>query len=718
MSAVRGAEGAARLAALGALLLFAPGLSAQAPPQALRNPIETLVLSPEPGERILQDAVLVAASFIDRDARIDAASIRLEVDGRDVTAEAQVSAEVVTWTPRQPLNPGPHRAVLTARDRSGAPISPTSWAFSVAPGFEGSPAAANLEPGSGAGFAKLQGSITFEGSGRSVSGAGAGLLRDEKQLPRVWVSAGGLLVAGWRYSARMHVSGYESKDRQPVNRFRFDIRSNHLSASVGDVNPMLHDLIMAGTRVRGAQADIKAGPARLTVLKGNSRREIPGMLNPTNTSQILRSGTYGQSVLGIRPSLGGESFQIGATVLRVKDDTASIPDLRLVGVGGTTQRVNPTPKDNLVMGTDVTVRILSSRVLLQYQNAFSLLANDITGGALTEAQLDSIMEAAGYDPLDVDPSQFEEYFTINASMIPLDPRGLTSLAQQARASLRVGSNILTGEWRSIGGSYYTLGYPALIRDRRGFRIRDSFTILNDALALAGGFETDEDNLDAVKPATTTNTAAYAQASWQAAPRSASLVASVRKGSRTNNLAAAATGAQDESTTALSLGVGLPIAQVGAFHTRLNLNASAVARTDPSNTTVNSRDRYYLAGFQGETDTRASSYNVMYGLNTTSLTAIANAKTDFHRAVANVRYRVAPRVTATLDGTVTAARSPEGAGDLALEYDRRELLAGGEYEWTAASFVTLNAGVVSYADQRFPTRNTRELVTRIVLHRAF
>ena len=130
---VRGSSLSWGVAVLAAMLILPPSLAAQ------QAPLETLILSPEPGERILQDAVLVAASFIDRDSRLDPTSIILQMDGRNVTPEAEISAEVVTWIPRQPLVPGPHRVSLTARDLNGAPISPSSWAFTVAPSAEGAP---------------------------------------------------------------------------------------------------------------------------------------------------------------------------------------------------------------------------------------------------------------------------------------------------------------------------------------------------------------------------------------------------------------------------------------------------------------------------------------------------------------------------------------------------------------------------------------------------
>ena len=237
-----------RVAGLGLLGLLLTTL----PLRAQLAPVETLILSPEPGERVPQDAVLVAASFVDPAQRVDPASLRLEVDGRDVSAEADASAEVITWIPRIPLAPGPHRVTLTGSDRNGAPLTPSNWAFNVDQAAA-TPAAAQLQPPTGTAFTRLHGSLTFEGSSFSVSGPGADLRRDEDQIPRMWLNAGGILGGGWRYSARVHLSGYESSNGQPVNRYRFDLRSSWLNAAIGDVNPVLprpHPGRCAGSRPR------------------------------------------------------------------------------------------------------------------------------------------------------------------------------------------------------------------------------------------------------------------------------------------------------------------------------------------------------------------------------------------------------------------------------------------------------------------------------------
>ncbi len=43
---------------------------------------------------------------------------------------------------------------------------------------------------------------------------------------------------------------------------------------------------------------------------------------------------------------------------------------------------NPQPKDNLVLGIDLTWNALNGRLNVSYNNALSLYANDISGGPL------------------------------------------------------------------------------------------------------------------------------------------------------------------------------------------------------------------------------------------------------------------------------------------------------------------------------------------------
>jgi hypothetical protein len=716
--------------ALGALLLAfsqGPVEAQQVPGGGPTSDVEVLVLSPEPGATVDPGAVLVAVSFLEPD-RLDVGSLLLEVDGRDVTSQANVGAYTLRWRPPAVLAPGPHRVSLTGRDRSGLPLEPLEWTFTVASSDE----PADRRPGDPPPPLFSQpwapsGTVVFESASQNASGSGADFRRDESFVPRLWVNAAGTIASGWRYSTRIHVSGYESSNRQPVNRFRFDVRSNRLNVALGDVNPNLQDVMLAGRRVRGFQGDVSAGPVQLEMVAGQTRRAIDGIIDPDDPFALLRTGTFGQNLFAIRPSVGrGERFRVGVTMLRVRDDVNSLDlDLRTSPdpVSGGTLAASPLPRDNLVAGTDFTLRMMDGRVLVQYENGISFYANDISDGPLTEAALDSIMQASGFRPMEIDPSKWERFFIMNASMIPLDPRGFTNVAHQFRSSVRAGIHMVSFEYRHVGGSYYTLGYPSLQRDQAGFRIRDSFTVLGNALALSAGVERFQDNLDEIKPATTTSTGVFADASWQPSRDRIGLTGSFRVGSRSNGLASGTDGAMDEGNWAVSGGITYPFLQaplgfLDRYRTEALLNVSLINRDDPQNPTVGSKNIFVLTGLRGETPDRGSEFSVLYGINRSELTGFDDATSTFHRAMANMKRPVRPRWSGTLDGTVTLARSPESVEVMGVDYNRFEVMAGAQWEWEATSLVTFGVGFASYSDSRFDDRDTREILTRIRVSRAF
>ncbi|HYH82426.1 MAG TPA: hypothetical protein VEX86_21725, partial [Longimicrobium sp.] len=629
----------ALLAALAATLPVSTLSAQDATPQAL-------ILSPEPGERVPGDQVLVAVTL----PRADSVTVR--VGSRDVTAEASTEGGVLTWRPREPLAPGPHRVVVAAR---GA--DPVAWTFTVAPlprvaAGPGMPARRRSP-------AIPHGSFVVEGGGTSVGGPGAEFSREKEILPQMWLNAGGELRRGWRYSTRAYVSGYESSDRQPVNRFRADLRGPWLALALGDVNPALHDVILNGRHVRGGQLDLRAGPLRLDLVAGRTGRAISGALDPLDPRVMRRSGTYAQNMVAVRPSLGaGDRFRVGVTVMHVRDDAESIPLLRTEPMAdSSTLAVNPAPRDNLVAGFDVALRLAGGRFTARYENAASLLARDISERPRTRAELDSMFADLGIESPGVDPGDWERLIILNASLTPIDPRELTNVAHQARATLRVGAHALQAEWRSVGVDYYTLGIPGMQRDYRGWRVRDSFSLPGDALFVTAGYEHDRDNLDGSALATTTNRGAFATLTWQA-PRQMVLTGSLRLGTRGNDLATGAPGALDQSTRAVSVGAQVPVGLHPALRTRLSLNGSWLSRGDPVNPLADTRDLYFLGGIQGETADRVTDFSLLAGQNRSDFPEIEGGRTVFDRLVLAGRRKLTPRWAARFDGAYTGARSPE------------------------------------------------------------
>lgn len=696
-----------------AALVLALAAAAGTRPAAAQTQPGALILSPDPGERIPADQVLVAVTLPNG---VDSA-LSVRVGSRDVTGETERSGGVVTWRPRTPLPAGPHRVVVTARRADGVALPPLEWTFTVAPAprLAAGPAAAPRLRSP----ALPHGTVVMEGGSNSVSGPGAAFRREEDFAPRMWITAGGQVRPGWRYSVRGHLSGYETRDRQPVNRLRAELRAPGVTLALGDVNPVLHDVILSGRRVRGGQLDLRAGPAGLSVVAGQSMRPVSGAVDPLDPSVILRSGTYGQELLAVRPSLGARWFRVGLTVMRVRDDVGSIPALRTESTAADsgTFSANPAPRDNLVAGMDASLRLAQGRIVLQYENAASLLARDISTRPRTQQELDSIFVAAGADPPGIDPSRFDRFFILNTSLLPLDPRELTSTAHQARASVRAGGHQLSAEWRQVGMDYYTLGHPGLQRDWRGLRVRDSFSLLGDALFVTAGFEQDRDNLDGSAAATTRGRGGFATVTWQA-PRDVLVTGSLRLATRDNGLAEGTAGALDQSTVAASGGVTVPVGVLAAFRTRVSLNGTWIERTDPSNPFAESRDLYLLAGVQGETDSRRTSVSLTAGQNRAEFPGLPDGNTTFNRVTAAGRHQLTDRWAARFDGGWTAARSPDSATAPGPRYTRAEVLGGGDFAWRPDALITLTGGVVDYTDDRVPGLDTRELVLRLRLSRAF
>jgi hypothetical protein len=105
---------------------------------ATTNPATySISLTPPPGSEVHDPYPSISARFAGA-ASIDPRSLRVILDGRDVSAEAAVIGDQVLLTPRTALVPGPHSVSVSGRDAGGAPIAQQwsfvdTFAFAVAP---------------------------------------------------------------------------------------------------------------------------------------------------------------------------------------------------------------------------------------------------------------------------------------------------------------------------------------------------------------------------------------------------------------------------------------------------------------------------------------------------------------------------------------------------------------------------------------------------------
>jgi hypothetical protein len=93
-------------------------------------PPRILDITPANGERLVDNgrSTRLSARLSDNRSGVDPASVRLRIDGRDVTAAARISTEEIRF--RDDLPRGRHVAELSVRDRAGNE-SRAVWSFDV-----------------------------------------------------------------------------------------------------------------------------------------------------------------------------------------------------------------------------------------------------------------------------------------------------------------------------------------------------------------------------------------------------------------------------------------------------------------------------------------------------------------------------------------------------------------------------------------------------------
>jgi 3D (Asp-Asp-Asp) domain-containing protein len=85
------------------------------------TPPVVAITAPAEGSFVASATPTVTATYSDASSGVDAASVRLTVDGVDVTAQAQLTASGLTFTPTASLADGAHTIGLVVKDRAGNP---------------------------------------------------------------------------------------------------------------------------------------------------------------------------------------------------------------------------------------------------------------------------------------------------------------------------------------------------------------------------------------------------------------------------------------------------------------------------------------------------------------------------------------------------------------------------------------------------------------------
>ena len=509
-----------------------------------------LIMSPEPESTVSGDNVLIAASLIGV-TNLNSNSVKVLLDGMDVTDQAYVDSDMISCL-LDDIEPGYHEIGLFIDG------IPTQWSFSV-----------------------IEEEASLKYSGKIRSSSSMDQVDDQTlNINKMTMDFKGSAFEWMTLKTNLKMTSQESNLYQPRNIYGLQLGvKDIITLRLGDSNPRVSHYTMNGKRIRGMDLDFSYGWFNFRFLQGEINRAVQGDLSKAYSFDIDtddygekyisldRSGyTFTQNVSSARISLGrGEIFQWGFNYMKARDDTTSVDSLLSDAVifyeanetgsvegltSGTTYTIDQLgtmakvldgsdwsgngPKDNLVVSTDIGMNLFSKRVRLDGEIAFSMTNNNIWGGPLSLAELDTLIDDSVDNKLSSfdlsefsDPSDFEKYLIINSNLSPLVPIDINafgdsstvelmdaifsmpSLAYRGRAITNFFGNYLAVEYGQTGPEFNSLANPYLVKNKREWSITDKFKLLQNRLMLNIGYKhQDDDILTSIDNVKTQNTLSF------------------------------------------------------------------------------------------------------------------------------------------------------------------------------------------------------------------
>lgn len=440
---------------------------------------DLLILSPDPGQEISAREIIIAASFFSV-SDVEESSIKIMIDGIDVTQKAEISDGIIAYTASN-FTKGNHQVVIRMDDKNGNVIKPLEWDFKV-----------RSIPSTTQNF-KYDGDLISKISTEYVG---------EELLGIAEVHAKGRFeveYADLRFDIRR--TSRDNPYMQPLDRNLLNINFlKYLDIKMGDFYEYVTPYTLDGRRVNGVSVELDLKYFKAQVINGTINEpiqhsnKIDGGYN-LNSSQISidslqhpvfeleRTGyTFKRNFSLTRLSLDIFNYQFGVHFMKATDDINSVDQLignqerfnvdssdisyddslyaiptgeytyndfvqAVANVNGTVSFSEKNwsgnkPQDNLVAGFDFGHIMDKERMKFEFSWNLSLFNRDIWDGVMTRTQLDTALDdtldgligttydedgkisdgSLNVDTLDfLDPLKYEDLFIMNINMLPLLP---------------------------------------------------------------------------------------------------------------------------------------------------------------------------------------------------------------------------------------------------------------------------------------------------------
>ena len=521
--------------------------------------IDFTILSPENGNAIAPNDVVIAIALFYDVNQLEPGDFRLFIDNRDVTELADTSDYFISYVPKN-LKNGRHDIKLEYHTENKVFLV-TSWDFDVV-----DPSRARSNEFGDQGKNRPVGRIELGARSQKIAGS-----TNDAYTARTNLSGSYGL---FRYSLNGFLTSQESDRLQPQNRYGANFRLGRwLQLDAGHIYPNLSKFTISGRRIFGinSHASIINDNFNVQFVYGEVNRSITNLYTNVDRSEVidgngnavdttytlnyqsLGKGTFTRKITAGRIALGNErKFQLGIHAMKVEDDTTSIfnirdyttlleapaslysnltfedrqklaenPDLLQI------QNGSVRPQGNFVAGATLKMGLLQNKVRFESETVASALNNDIYGGPLTVQGADDLgfdIEQKDADLLD----RLSRFIIINENMniLPIKVKNIDTDSSDAETffptsiigsnsefSINYPSNNFKLQYRWVGPNFSSLANSTVRRDISGFTVTDRFRLFKNRLYLTLGYETLKDNVTNNKDATTESDTYRTNLSW-------------------------------------------------------------------------------------------------------------------------------------------------------------------------------------------------------------
>lgn len=291
------------------------------------------ILYPLPDESIVDRVPMISVKLPISDPQLDVTTIKIYVDGKEVTAEAQISLDYIFYEPQVPMALGRHGAVIVAKDSAGKDMTPIQWKFNIV-----SQPVVRQAP-----TAKTAGKDTFRGryvikfkdiylneatrSQKSAAVPGSISPRDIKfeEVPHVTGSYDFTFQSGVK-----SIIGKIERDITPISgraraddgfSFRIVNSEKEEDTTFGDSLIRNTELSINGAPLRGIYRTKKIRKYSLTSFIGRTREPHDGRLKRNSYGMIIRTKASKSHAITLTGVHSKEDSQLSTVTAAANSDT-------------------------------------------------------------------------------------------------------------------------------------------------------------------------------------------------------------------------------------------------------------------------------------------------------------------------------------------------------------------------------------------------------------